>query len=1010
MSEIKAVYPLLDGISIGQAISERGGTSCYAAMNTATQEKFILKHISIPESQVQVEALILTGSCANEGAAKTYFSSVVEDLREEVRILSDVGTGRGFLPYVGYQIAEKETGVGFDAYLLGTYHNSLAAYAKKNAFTHLHAVNLAMDLCAALALCRQSGYLYLDLKPENVFMADGRFSIGDLGFTSLEALDYASFPDKYLSAYSAPELQDMFAGINQTVDIYALGLVLYQIYNGGRLPFEDEMDPEAAKAKRCQGEPLPAPIYADYEMAEIILKACAFQQEERWQTPEEMGQALISYMQRNDVTDSIIAPPIITDFPLDAAALSDEGEDIQEDAAILPPDEPPVIDPVESMSLEELLSDVERQQNGGEAPAPVLPSPEALEAKKDEEAISAMLEVTDDTAPNELDVDPSAAPAEGELADMLAQADDLIQHAEDVAKAEEEQRLKEEAEARRVAEEEARIQEAAEREAAEKQAAEEAAKQAEANAIAAAEAEEARKAQAEQQKAKRRGWISLLVTLAILAGIGFGVHYFYNNYYCIYVSGMEISESGQDHLTVSVTTEADPTLLTIRCTDTYGNTMDQPLVNGQATFEGLTPDTQYTVTTMVSGFHKLVGSKIQVKYATDPTTELLGLSAIAGQEDGSVILNLTVDGPEPEEWTVSYTAEGEAEQQQSFTGHMVSISGLTVGKTYTFQISASEDTFVTGNHTLDFTATNIVTAENLMISDFALTALTVTWDAPETPIASWTVRCFNDGGYDVTQEVTDCTATFDGIDSTTAYTVEVTAAGMTQGSHVYVSENPVVINSTTVAPVDGSSTKLDVSWDFIGTEPQGGWLLLYSFGAGENATEVAQTDTTSIQLAGLLPGTRYSFRIQTAAGLTVFDGEFTGSTPAAPGFSNFGITGNNLYMAMFPTPEVADWTFDDVDVRNYTDTFHTDDKIAFVVEITTRFRTSDENVTTTCVIRDENGTPVDYYTGTEQWHAMWTNQLYLGELERTPQLPGKYTLEIYFDGALAKSETFTITE
>ena len=48
MSEIKAVYPLLEGISIGQSISERSGAVCYAAMNTATGEKFILKHISIP--------------------------------------------------------------------------------------------------------------------------------------------------------------------------------------------------------------------------------------------------------------------------------------------------------------------------------------------------------------------------------------------------------------------------------------------------------------------------------------------------------------------------------------------------------------------------------------------------------------------------------------------------------------------------------------------------------------------------------------------------------------------------------------------------------------------------------------------------------------------------------------------------------------------------------------------------------------------------------------------------
>ena len=53
------------------------------------------------------------------------------------------------------------------------------------------------------------------------------------------------------------------------------------------------------------------PIFADYEMSEIILKACNPNPEDRWQDPEEFRNALVSYMQRNGANDTPIVPPQI---------------------------------------------------------------------------------------------------------------------------------------------------------------------------------------------------------------------------------------------------------------------------------------------------------------------------------------------------------------------------------------------------------------------------------------------------------------------------------------------------------------------------------------------------------------------------------------------------------------------------------------------------------------------------------------------------------------------------
>ena len=1002
MSEIKAVYPLLEGISIGQSISERSGAVCYAAMNTTTGEKFILKHISIPESQVQVEALILTGSCADEAAAKVYYTSVAGDLKEDLAALSKAAEGKGFVAYNGYQIAEKENGVGFDAYLLSTYRRSLGAYAKKNAFTHLQAVNLAMDLCAALVSCREAGYLYIDLKPENVFLTGEQYAIGDVGFLSLDALTYASFPEKYVSPYAAPEVRDLFSPVNTTVDTYALGMILYGIYNGGRLPFEDETDPEAALARRLKDEPIPAPVYADYEMAEIILKAIAFDPKERWKTPAEMGQAIMGYMQRNEVNDSIIAPPIITDLPLDPSELQDsekeaapEGGDESDPFSQDPTEDD--ADGLADMSLEELLAGV-----NPELADQLHTGSDSKEDRRAQQEISDMLHSGDDSAPQETDADPAASTQDTELAHMLAQADGLIQHAEEVAQAQRDAKQKVEDEARAKAEAEQAAKEQAEREQAEKEQAEREAKEKE-------KAETIAKEKRQKTAGRRKFWKTfgiVILVLALLAGGGF---FYYKNFYCIYTDGMSITDSSQESLTVSLSTKADPSLFTLRCTDTYGNAQSQPLTDGKATFTGLTPDTQYTITAEVSGFHTLVGG-MPLSYTTLPNINVESFTAVAGQEDGSAILNWTVTGPEPDTWNVTYSAEGEDSQSQSFSGHMAAITGLTVGKTYTFQLSAGESTAVTGSASVQFTAAKLLMAQNLTISEYTGTSLTVTWQAPEEGVASWTVRCFNDSGFDQSRQVTDCTATFEGIDSANAYTIEVTAEGMTLGASVYVSENPVVITGATVTPNDTDPTRATVSWEFTGTAPQSGWLLLYSYGTEESASEVAHCDTNSVELTNLIPGTSYTFQLKTADDLTSFGGSFTAATPAAKAFSGYGITGDNIYMAMFPRPDKENWTFDDVYVDTYTTTFQKDQRLAFVLEILTDFETGDEDVTALYVVRDSSGTPVDYYHGTEQWHAMWTNKLYLGDLERMPQAPGDYSLELYFNGALVKSQTFTVTE
>lgn len=94
------------------------------------------------------------------------------------------------------------------------------------------------------------------------------------------------------------------ATLNETADTYAVGMILYQLYNDGSLPFKDKAPDEA----------LPSPVNADYEIAEIIMKAIDPDPAKRWQEPKELGKALAAYMQRNSINDT----PITIYTPIEA--------------------------------------------------------------------------------------------------------------------------------------------------------------------------------------------------------------------------------------------------------------------------------------------------------------------------------------------------------------------------------------------------------------------------------------------------------------------------------------------------------------------------------------------------------------------------------------------------------------------------------------------------------------------------------------------------------------------
>ncbi|MBQ6798725.1 MAG: protein kinase [Oscillospiraceae bacterium] len=343
MSDLPQISPLMDGLTVEERIAAKDDSRVYRLQHTASGVSCVVKHISVPASSIDTNALILTGAVQNEEEAHAYFESIVNTFRDELSVYRQLTASPYLCSYARFQVVPKDGKPGFDIYLLAPLRTSLKAYLEENAITAKMALQLATDLCRALTVLRRNGYIHQNLKPENIFLNNDVFSIGDFGLTSVEDLQHAAIPAKYVGSFTAPEACQSGGSLNLTSDLYSIGMLLYYIYNGNHAPFEEANSTKKyAENRRISGEELPAPIYADYEMDALIRKACALDPADRYQTPEELLAALEGYMERNTVDDRSVVPPLVVDeAPVESAAAEDEDE---EDDLFAPLNRQPISD------------------------------------------------------------------------------------------------------------------------------------------------------------------------------------------------------------------------------------------------------------------------------------------------------------------------------------------------------------------------------------------------------------------------------------------------------------------------------------------------------------------------------------------------------------------------------------------------------------------------------------------------------------------------------------------
>ena len=258
-----------------------------------------VKVITIPQNESEVDTLIAEG--LSKEATKSYLEEVVRDFISEIRLMESFKGVQNIVSVEDYEVVEKEDEIGWVIYIRMELLTPFYTYIKGKTLSEREVIKLGTDICSALELCEQRNVIHRDIKPQNIFVNQfGHFKLGDFGIARTLENVTSGLSQKGSPYYMAPEVA-RGTRYDSTVDIYSLGIVLYQLLNKNRLPFLDTerqmMNPnERIKAlnRRMEGELLPAPCEASPAVAEVILIACDPKPSKRFCSAQEMKAALIS--------------------------------------------------------------------------------------------------------------------------------------------------------------------------------------------------------------------------------------------------------------------------------------------------------------------------------------------------------------------------------------------------------------------------------------------------------------------------------------------------------------------------------------------------------------------------------------------------------------------------------------------------------------------------------------------------------------------------------------------
>jgi eukaryotic-like serine/threonine-protein kinase len=157
------------------------------------------------------------------------------------------------------------------------------------------AVEYARQVLAAVGFAHRHGIVHRDIKPHNVLVAgdEGRLKVTDFGIARSGASQMTEVGSIIGTAqYLSPE-QARGSPVDQTSDLYSVGVVLYELLTG-QVPFTGETPLEIAMKHLSEVPKPPSELRPEvpHDLDLVVLRALAKDPADRYETAEEMDADL----------------------------------------------------------------------------------------------------------------------------------------------------------------------------------------------------------------------------------------------------------------------------------------------------------------------------------------------------------------------------------------------------------------------------------------------------------------------------------------------------------------------------------------------------------------------------------------------------------------------------------------------------------------------------------------------------------------------------------------------
>ena len=263
----------------------------YEATDLHTNQTVAVKTIQLPNEEMMQYAHDEYGD--DQEAIANFVGEVAEKFGNEIASMTRMNGSRAAITLYDNQLMQN--GIHYDIIMVMEFARPMKKYFKEKPLKYKDFFKFATEIAEGLMMCEQQGIIHRDIKEDNLFVGlhDGCAKMGDFGVASVNENHLGSTVGMGTPYYMAPEVTNS-KHYTHTADIYSFGIVMYKMLNGNRFPFADGTI-DSAKAgldKRMAGEVIPAPKFANEELTAIVRRCCAYYAEDRFQTAQELYNAL----------------------------------------------------------------------------------------------------------------------------------------------------------------------------------------------------------------------------------------------------------------------------------------------------------------------------------------------------------------------------------------------------------------------------------------------------------------------------------------------------------------------------------------------------------------------------------------------------------------------------------------------------------------------------------------------------------------------------------------------